>query len=103
MSREISSQGVSLCETAHEGLDESFVTLLTFALGSGLDRIWESRRCGQPEPNEQRQRLIRDGDMTLHSFHLPVQTVKTAPERCLQSFRAICRQIRASAVSTTSA
>ena len=59
-----------LLQSPPECLDEALVTFAALDLCRGLRVARQRRRDRQPEPDEQRQRLARDGDISLQSLDL---------------------------------
>src|SRR5580693_7391974 len=64
-----------------QGLDETLVALPPLRLCRRLSVVGKRRRAGQPEADEERQRLVRDGDVPLQPFHLPRHAVQPPRDR----------------------
>jgi hypothetical protein len=84
----------SLRQASSERLDIALVAFPSLCLCCRLGRVWQWRCRRQPEPDEERQRLVRDGDMTFEPLDLSGKSVQTTAQRPLKSFGSIWRQER---------
>src|SRR5580704_7414190 len=64
-------------EPAAERLDETFVTLPPFRLRRRLCGVRQWRRAGQPESDEQSQRLVGDLDVPFEPLDLPGHAIQS--------------------------
>ena len=80
-------------EPPAERLDETLVTLPPFRLRRRLCGIRQWRRAGQPESDEQSQRLVGNVDVSFKPLDLPRHPVKPPRQRALQAIGAVRREM----------
>src|SRR5215469_69073 len=82
------NETMALRESPIDSLEKGSVSLSAFRLGSRISTGWRRRGGGEPEPDEQSERLGRDSQVTLKTFGLAGETIETSREGGLKS---ICR------------
>ena len=81
-------------QSSTQGFDEAVIALPALRLRRRLGGIRQRRGAGQPETNEQRQRLVRDGDVPFQPLDLPRHAIEPPGESGFQPVGAVGRQMR---------
>jgi hypothetical protein len=90
--RNLPQKALAFLEPPSERLDEALVTLAAFGLRCGLRVVRQGRCDGQPEADEEGERLGGDAEIALEALDLARQAVEAAREGRLALIRPVGRQ-----------